>query len=138
MRAAPDTSTPGLSSTLTAATLPSSAISEKRLERTPMPCAERSVSSPAFLTKSPLPSARNSSLSSPPVKRAPCRHHVMVVGGEHGDRVHAARQQRVVVLEVARQVVVVAGGREGAGHAEHHYLLAGEDVGRGGPSRRPA
>ena len=67
-------------------------------------------------------------MPSPPVKRAQAPITWMVVDGNHGDRVDALGKDGVVVLEIAGQMVVAAGRRERAGHAEQHDALARENL----------
>src|SRR5262249_38720112 len=55
---------------------------------------------------------------------APRAHHEGVVDGNAPDLVHALGPELVDVLRVARHVLGRAGGRERAGHAEDHDLLA--------------
>ncbi len=118
-------SPPGLVSTLSVVTLPSSTIIEKRLSAAHA-AGGMSPSSPSALAKSPLPSARKRILPSAAGEAGPGAHHVMVVDRHHGDRVDAAREDGVVVLEIAGQMVVAAGRREGARHREQHDLAAAE------------
>ena len=58
----------------------------------------------------------------------PCVHDEDVVDGRHGDGVDALRLDLLRLLDVARQVVAVAGRREGAGHRDEHHLAALEHV----------
>ena len=47
-----------------------------------------------------------------------------------GDLVDALCLDRIALIEIAGQMVVVAGGRKGSGDREQHDLLAAEDLGR--------
>ena len=144
LRAAPGSSPrrlvdAGLGLDIERVTLPSSTIIEKRFVRTPMPAPDMSPSRPGALAKSPLPSARIQDLAFAAGEAGPGAHHVMVVDGHHGDRVDALGEDGVVVLEIAGQMVVAAGRREGARHAEQHDLACPRKTRSSScPWRRPA
>lgn len=46
------------------------------------------------------------------LKSAPAAHHEGVIGSKNGDYIHTLRLERIVVLNITRQVVGVAGGLE--------------------------
>ena len=58
----------------------------------------------------------------------PCREHIMVVDRGHGDLVDALGLELRLVGDEAREMVLVAGGRESARQAEQHHRLAGEVI----------
>src|SRR5262245_10484550 len=62
---------------------------------------------------------------------SPRVHHEGIVHGDAGDEVDALRLDGVGVLDVAGQVLVRAGGGEGARHAEEDDLLSREQLLRG-------
>ena len=116
-------------------TTPSSAISDARRARVPMLNFDRSVSKPSARAKSPLPSAIIRMRSPTPLALAQARDDVDVVHGQAHDRRHALGLERVVLRQVAGQVLVVAGRGERPGHREQHHLLAVEHFAAGGLGR---
>ena len=51
-----------------------------------------------------------------------------IVDGGAGNGVHALGFDGVMVDDIARQVLGVAGGREGSGHCKEHDFLALENI----------
>ena len=86
-------------------TFPSFATSAKRWLRMPRPRAVKSISSPNFLMKSPLPSASMTTLSLHALVLGPGVQHEGVVHRDAGDHIHALGLQGVRLLDEGGQVL---------------------------------
>ena len=90
-----------------------------------------SRSRPMALASSACGSARKSMVPSASVALGPGLHHVMIVGRAADDAGDAGGLELAGVGEEARQMIDVAGRREGARHGEEHHVAGAEDCVRG-------
>ena len=86
---------------------------------------------PMALASSACGSAMKSMVPSAPVCFGPGLDHVVIVGRAADDAGDAGGLELAGVGEEARQMIDVAGRREGAGHGEEHDVTGAEDCVRG-------